>query len=242
MKNSCRTWRASLSFPRTTFGTSDAFGAARDNKPAPLEDGAEDDAGGGLSRLGKSSCNLEGRKDNLSALTSARIRSTRWACRAPPLKVRWRWRWKTCAELEKLLSHPTGSQPPLEQALRGAASDDNWHNPPALQDEAENDAVGGLTQLWYVPPQFTSEGKDTLCASTATATQAHLVSLQSSLCQSAMMMVVMEKPRQNLKSWLFHSTGSGSPLEPAMRWSSKRQQASSSPSWCSWKVNPPWHE
>ena len=41
-------WGASLSFHRirTTSGTSNVSGAARDNEPAPLKVGAEDDAGG----------------------------------------------------------------------------------------------------------------------------------------------------------------------------------------------------
>jgi hypothetical protein len=41
-------------------------GAARDNKPAPLQDDAEDDAGGKLTHLGMSSCNVQSRKDRQS--------------------------------------------------------------------------------------------------------------------------------------------------------------------------------
>ena len=55
-------------------------GAARDNKPAPLQD----DAGGKLTHLGMSSCNLQSRKDNLSASTSTRTTEEVYNDQRPP--------------------------------------------------------------------------------------------------------------------------------------------------------------
>ena len=137
--------------------TSNAFGAARDNKLAPLEVGAEDDAGGGLTRLGMSNCNFK-RQERQSQRFENIDQNQVHLVSLQSLQS------SSCESDEKLMRNLSSfslipqdqDHPWNKQCYVGAASE---NNPPALQDDAKNDAAGGLTHLGHKQLQFTRQGK-----------------------------------------------------------------------------------